>query len=54
MLKIAVATSEKAGFSHLSSGQRNSGCDDALNGGVAGQVQEQHSTLKRPVLFKVL
>jgi len=38
---------------HLTcSGEGNAGCDDALNGRVIGQVEEQHSTLQGAVSSK--
>ena len=38
----------------LSCSESNSGCDDALNGGVIGQIQEQHSLLHGTILLKIL
>mmetsp|Transcript_38125 Transcript_38125/g.96425 ORF Transcript_38125/g.96425 Transcript_38125/m.96425 type:complete len:371 (-) Transcript_38125:560-1672(-) len=38
----------------LGGGERNAGRDDALNGGVVGQVQEQHGALQGAVLLEVL
>ncbi len=35
-------------------GECNTGGDDALNGGIIGQVEEQHSALQRAILLKVL
>ena len=38
----------------LRSCQCNAGCDDTFNGGVIGQVEEQHGALKAAILLKVL
>lgn len=36
------------------SGERDAGRDDALDGGVVGQVEEQHRALQAAILLKVL